>query len=72
MRRRGYDPTTLKPIAPGGQQTQTPTPAQPGHMTFKRTATGPNNHKIGTNDVDASGHPLPNAVWVDVVTGKNI
>jgi hypothetical protein len=56
----------------GGGGAPPPAPQASKGMTFKRTATGPNNHKIGTNDVDASGHPLPNAVWVDVVTGKNI
>jgi hypothetical protein len=41
MRKRGYDPKTFKPIAPGGQQPQT---------KYKRIFQGPNNHQVGTND----------------------
>ena len=48
----------------------TPTPTSGGSPTgrYKHTATGPNNHKIGTNDDPNS----QNAKWFDIVTGKPV
>lgn len=51
-----------RPNLPGG----TPPPATGGR--YKHTATGPNNHKIGTNDDPNS----PAAKWFDIVTGKPV
>lgn len=42
--------------------------AAPSVTTYKHTATGPNNHKIGTNDDPYSA----TAKWYDVSTGKPV
>jgi hypothetical protein len=63
MRRRGYDPTTLKPIAPGGQQTQTP--------KYKRMFQGPGGHLVGTNDDGKTYYDVQTGALMKTSTDKN-
>jgi hypothetical protein len=53
--KHGFDPT-----APAGQAP----PANPAATTYKQTATGPNGHKIGSNDGGRT--------WFDAQTGTRI
>jgi hypothetical protein len=56
--------TTMQPWATAGGRLPGPRAAGGGGTTYKQTATGPNNHKIGSND---GGN-----IWYDVQTGRKV